>query len=63
MYCRQNLTREAPLPPFTDLDFEWYDETETHPLLSFRRFDDDLMDQWHFFNNFHEKNDSTNSNL
>ena len=56
MYCRQNLTRESPpLPGFTDLNFEWYDESEIHPLLSFRRLDDDLLDQWHFFNNFHER--------
>jgi len=55
MYCRQNVTSESPSPPFTDLDFEWYDYSERQPLLRFRRYDDDLLDQWHFFNNFHER--------
>ena len=55
MYCRQNVSSESPSQLFTDLDFEWLDDNERQPLLRFRRFDDDLLDQWHFFNNFHDR--------
>jgi hypothetical protein len=55
MYCRQNVRSDSPSPPFTDLDFEWFEINERQPLLRFRRFDDDFLDQWHFFNNFHER--------
>lgn len=50
MYCRQNLTTELP---YDDFDFEWFDARV--PLLPIRRFDDDLLDQWHYFNRFHER--------